>query len=75
MTYTLVDGDGTANGGTDTVSATATINVTGGDTTPPTLTIAGVQGNNNEPSTLTVTFSESGMNHTFFDFVQADFDE
>ena len=37
LTYTLVDGDGTANGGTDTGSATATINVTGGDTTPPTL--------------------------------------
>ncbi|TPL74401.1 adhesin, partial [Mesorhizobium sp. B2-3-13] len=68
VTYTLVDGDGTANGGADTSSATATINVTGGDTTPPNITlISGVQGNNNAPSTLVVTFSEVGMNHSFFD--------
>ncbi|WP_318013348.1 VCBS domain-containing protein, partial [Mesorhizobium sp. BR115XR7A] len=68
VTYTLVDGDGTANGGADTSSVAATINVTGGDTTPPNITlISGVQGNNNAPSTLVVTFSEVGMNHSFFD--------
>ncbi|MBZ9821514.1 VCBS domain-containing protein, partial [Mesorhizobium sp. CA4] len=34
VTYTLVDGDGAANGGTDTGTASATINVTGGGQAP-----------------------------------------
>ncbi|RUY94814.1 hypothetical protein EN974_22975, partial [Mesorhizobium sp. M7A.F.Ca.CA.001.12.2.1] len=64
VTFTLVDGDG----GTDTGTATATINVTGGDTTAPNIAlITGVQGNAGAPSTLVVQFSETGMNHTFFD--------
>ncbi|TIR46847.1 MAG: adhesin, partial [Mesorhizobium sp.] len=41
---------------------------TAGDVTPPSITlISGVQGNAGAPSTLIVQFSESGMNHTFFD--------
>ncbi|MER9330802.1 VCBS domain-containing protein, partial [Mesorhizobium sp. M0488] len=64
VTYTLVDGDG----GTDTGTATATINVTGGDTTAPNISlITGIQGNAGAPSTLVIQFSETGMNHTFFD--------
>ncbi|MDG4889253.1 VCBS domain-containing protein, partial [Mesorhizobium sp. WSM4887] len=65
VTYTLVDGDGTAIGGTDTSSATATISVTA--SAPAITQITGVQGNNNAPSTLIIQFSESGMNHSFFD--------
>ncbi|PWJ86108.1 VCBS repeat-containing protein [Mesorhizobium loti] len=57
VTYTLVDGDGTANGGTDTGSATATINVTGGDTTAPTVVIS--HDNNGAKQTITFTFSEA----------------
>ncbi|WP_245264354.1 VCBS domain-containing protein [Mesorhizobium sp. LNHC232B00] len=34
VTYTLIDGDGIANGGTDTSAAIATINVTGGGQAP-----------------------------------------
>ncbi|TRC98593.1 adhesin, partial [Mesorhizobium sp. WSM4303] len=49
--------------GSDTVAID-----TGGDTTAPNITlITGVQGNNNAPSTIIVRFSETGMNHTFFD--------
>ena len=34
VSFTLVDGDGTANGGTDTVIATATVNVAAVDDLP-----------------------------------------
>ncbi|WP_217578042.1 VCBS domain-containing protein [Mesorhizobium sp. GbtcB19] len=57
VSYTLVDGDGTANGGTDTGTATATINVTGGDTTAPTVVIS--HDNNGAKQTITFTFSEA----------------
>ncbi|WP_281035352.1 Ig-like domain-containing protein [Mesorhizobium sp. M4B.F.Ca.ET.089.01.1.1] len=49
--------------GSDTVAID-----TAGDITPPNITlITGVQGNAGSPSTLIVRFSETGMNHTFFD--------
>ncbi|RUX29698.1 hypothetical protein EOA13_11655 [Mesorhizobium sp. M7A.F.Ca.US.011.01.1.1] len=54
VTYTLVDGDGTANGGTDTGSATATINVTGSDITPPSVSISHVLSSSQQQSTFTV---------------------
>ncbi|TPK76973.1 adhesin, partial [Mesorhizobium sp. B2-4-18] len=57
VTYTLVDGGGTANGGTDTGTAIATINVTGGDTTAPTVVIS--HDNNGAKQTITFTFSEA----------------
>ncbi|RJT40545.1 adhesin [Mesorhizobium waimense] len=67
VTYTLVDGDGTANGGSDTGIATATINVTGGDTTGPSITlIDSKQNNQGSGSSLYLVFSET-MDHTFFD--------
>ncbi|TPK30824.1 adhesin, partial [Mesorhizobium sp. B2-5-4] len=57
VTYTLVDGDSTANNGTDTATTTATINVTGGDTTAPTVVIS--HDNNGAKQTITFTFSEA----------------
>ncbi|RUT96036.1 adhesin, partial [Mesorhizobium sp. USDA-HM6] len=54
VTYTLVDGDGTANGGTDTSSATATINVTGSDVTPPSVSISHALSSSQQESTFTV---------------------
>ncbi|MBZ9892199.1 VCBS domain-containing protein, partial [Mesorhizobium sp. BR1-1-3] len=45
VTYTLIDGDGTANGGTDTSSAIATINVTGGGQ-PPVVDLNGATTGN-----------------------------
>ncbi|TPI16200.1 adhesin, partial [Mesorhizobium sp. B4-1-3] len=54
VTYTLVDGDGTANGGTDTSTASATINVTGSDTTPPSVSISHQLLPSHQQSTFTV---------------------
>ncbi|TIT37623.1 MAG: adhesin [Mesorhizobium sp.] len=54
VTFTLVDGDGTANGGTDTGSATATINVTGSDATPPSVSISHALSSSQQQSTFTV---------------------
>ncbi|MEI9412604.1 VCBS domain-containing protein, partial [Mesorhizobium salmacidum] len=54
VTYTLVDGDGTANGGADTSTATATVNVTGGDTTPPSVSINHQLSPSHQDSTFTV---------------------
>ncbi|RUZ78462.1 adhesin [Mesorhizobium sp. M7A.F.Ca.US.006.01.1.1] len=60
--YTDAAGN-TGSAGSDTVAID-----TGGDTTLPNIAlITGVQGNNNAPSTIIVRFSETGMNHTFFD--------
>ncbi|TPN94158.1 VCBS domain-containing protein, partial [Mesorhizobium sp. B1-1-5] len=54
VTYTLVDGDGTANGGTDSSTASATINVTGSDVTPPSASISHQLSSSQQESTFTV---------------------
>ncbi|TPK08959.1 hypothetical protein FJ543_23930 [Mesorhizobium sp. B2-5-7] len=54
VTYTLVDGDGTANGGADTSSVTATISVTGSDLTPPNVSISHQLSSSQQESTFTV---------------------
>ncbi|MEZ2331159.1 beta strand repeat-containing protein, partial [Mesorhizobium sp. RCC_202] len=54
VTYTLVDGDGIANGGTDTGSATATINVAGSDVTPPSVSISHALNPSQQQATFTV---------------------
>ncbi|WP_202190148.1 VCBS domain-containing protein, partial [Ensifer sp. LCM 4579] len=58
LSFTLNDGGGTALGGADTGSATATINVTGGDTTPPVLLGITVSTPAATNETLTFEFSE-----------------
>ncbi|MBZ9764489.1 VCBS domain-containing protein, partial [Mesorhizobium sp. CA8] len=54
VTYTLVDGDGTVNGGTDAATASATINVTGSDVTPPSVSISHQLSSSQQESTFTV---------------------
>ncbi|SDF84993.1 VCBS repeat-containing protein, partial [Bradyrhizobium brasilense] len=54
VTYTVVDGDGVVNGGADTGTATATINVTAADTTPPSVSISHQLSSSHQQSTFTV---------------------